>query len=55
MSRIANDIHWDTDGEYFEELPLEVEIPEGVEDDEVADFLSDEYGFCVESFVIEEM
>ena len=33
-------------------LPTEVEIPAGIEndDDEIADFLSDEYGFLVESF-----
>ena len=33
-------------------LPTEVEIPKDIEDDDdaITDFLSDEYGFLVESF-----
>jgi hypothetical protein len=27
-----------------------VEIPNDIEEDEIADYLSDEYGYCVESF-----
>ena len=34
-------------------LPTEVDIPYGVEEDEVADYLSDEYGYLVNSFEIE--
>jgi hypothetical protein len=47
----ATDIKWVTDGADVN-LPTEVEIPTGIEndDDEIADFLSDEYGFLVESF-----
>ena len=33
------------------ELPSEMEIPEGVTDeDEISDYLSDETGFCHEGF-----
>ena len=47
----ATDIKWVTDGADVN-LPTEVEIPTDIEndDDEIADFLSDEYGFLVESF-----
>jgi hypothetical protein len=43
------DIIWETDGEPVE-LPTEVEIPESVDDDFIADYLSDTYGWLVESF-----
>jgi hypothetical protein len=49
----ATNIKWDTDGYVIEWLPLNVEIPPHIEEDEIADYLSDEYGFCVESFEIE--
>jgi hypothetical protein len=48
---LISDIKWDTDGENVE-LPTEVEIPNDIEDDEIADYLSDEYGWCIESFNI---
>ena len=48
----AIDIKWDTDNEIID-LPTEVEIPEGYSEDEVADYLSDEYGCCVFSFDID--
>ncbi|MBO4847083.1 MAG: hypothetical protein J5525_12435 [Lachnospiraceae bacterium] len=35
-------------------LPSEVKIPANIEDDDITDYLSDEYDFCVESFEIEE-
>lgn len=36
-------------------LPTEVEIPNEITDlDDAVDWLSDEYGYCVESFEIEE-
>jgi hypothetical protein len=50
--RIATDIDWDYDDDDEQDLPTEVEIPNDVEDDEIADYLSDEYGFCVRSFCI---
>ena len=52
----ALNIKWDTDGntDVLNELPSEVEIPYGIEEDEVCDYLSDEYGYCVFGFDIEE-
>lgn len=42
------DIKWDTDGATLEEcgLPRSVVIPDGVESEDVGDWLSDEFGFC---------
>lgn len=53
----AVDIDWDTDGEDEEDLglPSRVEIPFFVDDDEIADYLSDEYGYCVFGFNIEQI
>lgn len=42
-------IKWDTDGEVLD-LPSEVEVPTNLEIDDIADYLSDVYGFCVFSF-----
>lgn len=45
----ATNIKWDTDGDMkiLQDLPSEVEIPEGLYDaEEISDFLSSEYGFC---------
>ena len=46
-------VEWDTDGEEVDDLPSEVEIPYDVEEDDIADWLSDEFGYCVESFSVE--
>ena len=46
--RIATGIEWETDGEDVD-LPEEVEIPENVSDDDIADYLSDKYNFLVAS------
>jgi hypothetical protein len=45
------DIIWETDGEEID-LPTEVELPRdfGDDDDAIADFLSDEYGWLVISY-----
>ena len=48
----AVDIDWDTDDEEDIDLPSRVEIPFNVDDDEIADYLSDTYGFCVFGFDI---
>jgi hypothetical protein len=48
------DIDWDVDVESVN-LPDRVEIPFNVSDDEIADMLSDEYGFCVFGFDIEQV
>lgn len=55
--RYATHIEWDTDGENAKELDLPewVEIPEYIEDEYVADYLSDEFGFCVNSFELENV
>lgn len=46
-------VDWDTDGESPEEcgLPEEVSVPWYVPDEEVADYCSDMYGYCVNSWV----
>ena len=47
----ATDIKWVTDGADVS-LPTEVEIPKEIEDDDdaIADYLSDTYGFLLEGF-----
>lgn len=49
-------VNWDTDGNSLEDLGLQevVTIPT-INIDEVADYLSDEYGYCVESFTIVDL
>ena len=37
-------VDWDDDGE---NLPTKVKIPTDIDDEDVADYLSDTYGFCV--------
>lgn len=51
-------VEWDvSDSEYEtfvdENIPTEVEIPFYVKDDEIEDYLSDTYGYCVESYTID--
>jgi hypothetical protein len=43
---------WETDGMSIDEigLPTEVDVPNNIEENEIADYLSDEYGYLVESF-----
>ena len=48
------DIDWDVDAESVN-LPERVEIPFNVSFDDIADMLSDEYGFCVFGFDIEQV
>lgn len=61
----AVNIKWDvTDGaeemtqeeikDILAELPTEVKIPEGIDEDEVEDWLSDEYGYCHYGFDLED-
>lgn len=49
---LVSKIKWDCDGEDPKDydLPEEVEVDDDLDDDEIADYLSDEYGWCVESF-----
>lgn len=55
LKTFAMDIEWDTDGEDADMigLPSWVEIPENVDEDDIADYLSDVFGFCVFGFEIE--
>lgn len=49
----AINIKWDTNGdmECLYELPMEIDIPEGMTDiDEISDYLSDQEGFCHNGF-----
>ena len=54
---VCSDCHegseYETDYESFE-LPTEVKIPWNVFDDDIDDWLSDEYGYCVSGFDLEE-
>lgn len=52
---LATNIKWDTDGdkEIFEDLPSEVEIPEGMTDgEEISDYISEVTGFCHEGYIL---
>ena len=42
---LAQNIHWDTDGEDIG-LPSEMLIPEDIAEDRIGDYLSDATGFC---------
>ena len=48
---LVSKIKWETDG-YEVSLPTEVDVPDTIEEDEIADYLSDEYGWLVESFAL---
>ena len=53
----AINIIWDTDGISVDDLPEEVNIPEDEDtfnDEDISDYLSDVYGWCVKSFDIAE-
>ena len=43
-------IKWDTDGFIIPELPKSIVLPKDTPIEEVADWLSDRYGWLVESF-----
>ena len=52
----AVNIQWDTDGdrELLKELPTEIDIPDGIDDeDKISDYISDVIGFCHYGFEIE--
>lgn len=53
----AININWDTDGdiEVLNQLPDEINIPQGMTDeDKISDYLSDETGFCHYGFELIE-
>ncbi len=47
----VSNIKWVTDGEVVE-LPTEVEVADNLDDDQIADYLSDTYGWLVEGFAL---
>lgn len=54
MKRIAFNIDWDTENDDLD-LPNEVEIPNEIDEEMIADYLSDTYGFCINSFNIKDV
>ena len=48
---LVSNIKWETDGEEID-LPTEVEVEDGLDDDQIADYLSDTYGWLVISFAL---
>lgn len=52
----AINIQWDVDDPRdLENLPTEIDIPDGMEDeDEISDYISDVTGFCHYGFEVEE-
>ena len=60
--RKAINILWDVDDddekmsaeEILKQLPTEIEIPDEIDDEDVADYLSDQTGFCHFGFAIVE-
>lgn len=56
----AVNIKWDTDDEDYESepdlnLPTEIEIPDGMTDeDEISDYISDMTGFCHYGYELED-
>lgn len=46
------EVFWDTHGVSVGNfnLPTIVDVPIDIDEDEISDWLSDEYGFCVESW-----
>lgn len=50
----ATNILWDTDYDDDGELPTEIDIPEGMTDeDEISDYLSEVTGYCYQGYVLE--
>lgn len=51
-TNIMWDVNYDEDNDL---LPSEIEIPEGMEDeDEISDYLSDTTGYCHKGYVLEK-
>ena len=54
MAYIITNIKWDTDGEPVENLPRETTVPENIDEEDIADYLSDKYGFCLFGYSVEK-
>ena len=51
----AVNIKWDIDCKSDKEsLPTEIEIPEGMDEDDIPDYLSDITGYCHDGYELEE-
>ena len=51
--KITN-IEWDVDeAESLNFLPTEIDVPDGLDEDEISDYITDFSGFCHKGFVIE--
>ena len=51
----AIQIEWDVDHiEDLRRLPSEIEIPEGIDEDDISDYLSDKTGYCHKGYVLVE-
>lgn len=51
------EIDWDIDHDDLDlvlDLPAEVDVPDGTDIVDIADMLSDEYGFCINSFSVSD-
>ena len=49
-------VYWDVDPDLNVEelgLPDIVEVPETMDDDDIADYLSNEYGYCIDSYIVD--
>lgn len=59
---LITNISWDVSSDKYDEdelddylgLPVEVELPDNIDPNDAADWLSDEYGFCIISFSLLE-
>lgn len=50
----ATNILWDTDYDDDGELPTEIDLPEGMtNEDEISDYLSEVTGYCHQGYVLE--
>lgn len=50
-------VYWDIDPDINVEeldLPEVVEIPESMDDDDIPEYLSNEYGYCVASYIVND-
>lgn len=55
---LATNIMWDVSDDIIfdiivDEPPTEVEVPDDIDPDDIAGWLSDEYGYCVKGFALE--
>lgn len=52
----AINIQWDVDNpKDLEELPTEIDIPDGIDDEDgISDYITDATGFCHKGFEVEE-